>query len=120
MPLDPWGNTLVDDYERLCQEFGIEKIETVMDDTLKKNRYFRRCIIFGHLTRMAVWNLRKSWDRSLPTAEKLGRFAHAIMQLADAEQLLEQLPSVKQLSFSPGPLFAAAESTERTFDAVAF
>nr|MDO8118690.1 tryptophan--tRNA ligase [Candidatus Sigynarchaeota archaeon] len=48
MPLDPWGNTLVDDYERLCQEFGIEKIETVMDATLKKNRFFRRGIIFGH------------------------------------------------------------------------
>lgn len=48
MPLDPWGTSLVDDYERLCQEFGIEKIETVIDDTLKKNRFFRRGIIFGH------------------------------------------------------------------------
>ena len=37
-----------------------------------------RCIIFGHLTRMAVWNLRKSWDRNLPTVEKLELFAQSI------------------------------------------
>ncbi|MEX2681071.1 MAG: tryptophan--tRNA ligase [Candidatus Sigynarchaeota archaeon] len=48
MTLDPWGNALVDDYERLCKDFGIEKIETVMDEALKKNRFFRRGIIFGH------------------------------------------------------------------------
>jgi hypothetical protein len=34
-----------------------------------------RCIMFGHLTRMAVWNLREGWDRATPTTEKLKRFA---------------------------------------------
>jgi tryptophanyl-tRNA synthetase len=49
MSLDPWGTSLVDDYDRLCKEFGIEKIDDLlMDETLKKNRFFRRGIIFGH------------------------------------------------------------------------
>ncbi len=48
MALDPWGNGLVEDYERLCSEFGIEKVEDVMDSVLHQNRYFRRRIIFGH------------------------------------------------------------------------
>lgn len=79
-----------------------------------------RCIIFGHLTRMTVWKLRKGWDRSLPTAEKLERFAQTLTWLADPEQLLDHLTSSKRVSAPAGPLFATAESNERTRDAVAF
>lgn len=79
-----------------------------------------RCIIFGHLTRMAVWNLRKGWDAGLPTAEKLEQFAHALRKLADPEQVLDHLASHKRVSAPAGPLFAVAESNERIRDAVAF
>ncbi|HBY95562.1 MAG TPA: DNA methylase [Chloroflexi bacterium] len=30
-----------------------------------------RCIAFGHLTRLAIWQLRQSWDRAMPVEEKL-------------------------------------------------
>jgi putative DNA methylase len=30
-----------------------------------------RCLAFGHLVRMAVWNLRHSWNRDKPVEEKL-------------------------------------------------
>jgi len=46
-----------------------------------------RCVLFGHLTRMAVWNLRSQWDRSLKPAAKLEIFSKAIARLADAEQV---------------------------------
>lgn len=80
-----------------------------------------RCIIFGHLTRMAAWNLRNGWDQSRPTAEKLDRFAQAVRRLADPEQVLDAVvASGKQMSIPAGPLFATAESNERTGDVVAF
>ncbi len=79
-----------------------------------------RCIVFGHLTRMTVWNLREGWDRGLPTAEKLERFAKALTQLADLEHLLKLLASGERSRGPAGPLFAAAELNERTRDAVAF
>jgi adenine-specific DNA methylase len=79
-----------------------------------------RCIIFGHLTRMAVWNLRERWDRTITTSEKLERFAQAVVQIADPEQVLERLTSGKRVAATAGPLFAAAESTRRVRDAVAF
>ncbi len=80
-----------------------------------------RCIIFGHLTRMAAWNLRNDWDHSLPTAEKLDRFAQAVRRLADPEQVLDDVvASGKQMSIPAGPLFATAEANERTGDVVAF
>lgn len=79
-----------------------------------------RCIIFGHLTRMAVWNLRNGWDRSLPTQEKLLRFGQAVTALADPERLLDHLASGKRVSVPAGTLFAAADARERIGDAVAF
>jgi hypothetical protein len=79
-----------------------------------------RCIIFGHLTRMAIWNLRKAWDTKLPTAEKLKRFAEAVSALADPEELLKRLHSGRRPYTPSGPLFSAATALERTRDAVAF
>ncbi len=79
-----------------------------------------RCIIFGHLTRMAIWNLREDWHRTLRTGAKLERFAYAVSQLADPEKILEHLASGKRMSTPAGPLFAATELQTRTRDAVAF
>lgn len=79
-----------------------------------------RCIIFGHLTRMAVWNLRERWDRNVRTKEKLERFERAISKIADPEHLLEHLASGMPVSAPLGPLFVAAETEERIHDAVSF
>lgn len=79
-----------------------------------------RCIVFGHLTRMAVWNLRAGWDRSPPTFEKLALFGEAVSRLADPEQLVELLISGERSPAPAGPLFAAADSEERIRNAVAF
>ncbi|RME90372.1 MAG: DUF1156 domain-containing protein [Verrucomicrobia bacterium] len=86
----------------------------------KPSRGDTRCIIFGHLTRMAVWNLRKGWDSALPIGEKLDRFADALGQLADPEEVSACVVCDKRVSAPAGPLFAAAESRERARDAVAF
>jgi len=32
-----------------------------------------RCIFFGHVVRLAIWNLRNGWDRSLPIRQRLAR-----------------------------------------------
>lgn len=80
-----------------------------------------RCIIFGHLTRMAIWNLRKDWNTNLPTEVKLDRFAEAIRALADPEDLLKGLQQSPKTTPTPqGPLFSAATAKERREDAVAF
>jgi hypothetical protein len=79
-----------------------------------------RCIIFGHLTRMAIWNLRKHWDERLLTEKKLERFAEAVRALADPEQLLARLAERSPADSAYGPLFAVDETTKRVHDAVAF
>ena len=79
-----------------------------------------RCIVFGHLTRMAIWNLRKEWDPEQPVDKKLERFADAVSGLADPEELLDNLNAAPHESAPIGPLFSAATTLKRTRDAVAF
>jgi adenine-specific DNA methylase len=79
-----------------------------------------RCIAFGHLTRMGVWNLRPSWDDTLPTEAKLEVFRAAMDSLATVDELrsyLDQEPAVA--ATVPGGLFGQTER-EGFADAVAF
>ena len=46
-----------------------------------------RCIVFGHLTRIAVWELREAWDRSLSSAEKIAIFRGRMTGYGDPDQL---------------------------------
>lgn len=79
-----------------------------------------RCIIFGHLTRMAIWNLRSEWDPTLPTKDKLQLFADAVRALSDPEELLTWLKTAPATDAPAGPLFSAATTLTRIRDAVAF
>ena len=79
-----------------------------------------RCIIFGHLTRMAIWNLKEEWDAEQPIDEKLERFAKAVSGLADPEQLLDKLKTTPGSCAPAGPLCCPVATLQRTGDAVPF
>lgn len=53
-----------------------------------------RCIVYGHLTRIAVWNLRKSWDTSLPTAQRLELFTKMIFSIGDPQKIIDSFGAV--------------------------
>jgi adenine-specific DNA methylase len=77
-----------------------------------------RCIVFGHMTRMAIWNLRPHWDTTLSTMDKLGLFEKTLAGIGSYQSVIDALlardthiiPSVQGL-----PLFGRDER-----DAVAF
>ena len=46
-----------------------------------------RCIVLGHLTRMAVWRLRTTWDRLLCTAHKISAVCDSMTEYGDFEEL---------------------------------
>ncbi|MBK9444283.1 MAG: DNA methylase [Comamonadaceae bacterium] len=64
-----------------------------------------RCISYGHITRMAVANLRAGWDATLPTGEKLNAIKaamNAIALLDDVRAGLEETaPTTSQTSRWP-------------------
>ena len=46
--LDPWGTTVVDDYNHLYEEFGIQKFDSILPGIPEPSMYMRRGVIFGH------------------------------------------------------------------------
>jgi tryptophanyl-tRNA synthetase len=46
--LDPWGTTVVEDYNHLYEEFGIQKFDDLCSVVPNPNMYMRRGVIFGH------------------------------------------------------------------------
>jgi len=55
-----------------------------------------RCVAFGHLTRMAIWNLRKSWNPIMPAAARLERFADAIAEYGEPQSLIDAYAKLKR------------------------
>jgi tryptophanyl-tRNA synthetase len=63
--LDPWGTTVVEDYNHLYEEFGIQKFKPLLSKIPNPSMYMRRGIIFGH----------RDFDRVLETMTQGGDFA---------------------------------------------
>ncbi len=79
-----------------------------------------RCIAYGHATRMAIWNLRPTWDARRPTDEKLERFGDALASFGDLALVIERAHAMAPDQSRPGPLFAALPEEGRSHDAIAF
>ena len=70
-----------------------------------------RCIVFGHLTRIAIWHLHKKWKAALPTPERLERFNAAVAVYGEPAPLIDTLAKEAPpggLSADAGPLFTKA------------
>lgn len=78
-----------------------------------------RCVVFGHLTRMGIWELRPAWNAGLPTQERLARFAAAIAEYGDPQAVIDAIGRKTQL-----PATRVAEPTsnyeQEYLDAVSF
>ena len=68
-----------------------------------------RCIVYGHLTRMAVQYLRPGWKPELPTPKRLLRFREALTAAAgDAQTIIDGFIAERPALVLPktAPLFA--------------
>ena len=79
-----------------------------------------RCILFGHLTRGAVWRLRGEWNGSRPTANKIAALHDGMMRYGDPDEIA-RLAAVAEPD-DDLPLFApgTAPSGEGVHRAVSF
>ena len=78
-----------------------------------------RCIAFGHITRMAIWSLRRKWDVTRTTATKLAAIRAAMDALAIVDEVRVALDCAKTRSASGGALALNKKGREQA-DAVAF
>jgi hypothetical protein len=50
-----------------------------------------RCVVYGHMTRMAIWNLRSTWDVNAPTVERLRRVREEMNRVGDFQSVIDEL-----------------------------
>lgn len=70
-----------------------DDIENLRQAGLKETRGDVRCVIYGHLIRLSVWNLRHDWDKTKPVREKTALITAKIAEfggLGAVEKYLEE------------------------------
>ena len=70
-----------------------------------------RCVTYGHLIRLAVWHLRKEWDKKAPAAGKMLAVVEWLRKFggwSEVEKLLEDPNQSRSETF----LFAVREKTK--------
>lgn len=79
-----------------------------------------RCIAFGHLTRLAIWNLRESWDTDRSAAAKLERFGAALTAFGKPDDIVARVEASEVPPRDHGSLWEHSTKGERERDAVSF
>ncbi len=75
---------------RTTEEFATlvtDDLDNLRQGGLKPTRGDTRCIIFGHLVRMTVWNLRTTWSPALSVQQKLTAVVKHLTQLPQVDQI---------------------------------
>jgi hypothetical protein len=70
-----------------------------------------RCIAYGHLIRLAIWNLRKTWEKSVDINKRLARVSSWIKRFGSWAEIEKRLPKPED-SFRDSPLLEVREGLE--------
>jgi hypothetical protein len=79
-----------------------------------------RCIAFGHITRVAIWNLRPTWKSGLSTERKLAIFREAMDAIATLDDVKARIQNVTAATPATASDLFAQPETREAIDAVAF
>jgi len=96
------------------------ELSQLIEAGMKPRKGDIRCITFGHLTRLAIWNLRSNWDASLPTEAKLTLVAEQHRALGDPEEIATAAEMLDKPQPLFGTLFEHVIKDESKRDAITF
>jgi len=99
-----------------------DEVDALLAGGLNATQGDIRCIVYGHLTRLAVWHLRSDWNRDLPTNERMDVVRSWYRAFGGVDGTLAALDS----SFSKAPprqkwlLEGMMRETTEAYDAISF
>jgi len=70
-----------------------------------------RCIAYGHLIRLAIWNLRNVWDKTMSTSRRIAVIGNWLRDFGGWSEVEKRLNEPNGAA-SPEPFFAAREPSE--------
>jgi len=78
---------------------------------LKPTRGDARCIAYGHIIRLAIWNLRNAWAKDSPVREKIRFVADFVQSLGGALGVEKYLPNdLSRLAGRKGAMVRESEA----------
>lgn len=79
-----------------------------------------RCILYGHLTRLSVWNLRNKWHSNAPIDKKLALVAKNMHHYGEPSEILDSIDLKNLPQILTGPLFSNTSQDENRHEAFTF
>ena len=79
-----------------------------------------RCIVSGHLTRIAVWRLRSTWSRDQATARKIDALREQMTRFGDPDEIANSAVIAEPLQDLPLVAPVAARFQKGSHSAVSF
>jgi len=87
-----------------------EDLQNLRSGGLKPTVGDTRCIAHGHLIRLAIWSLRRGWNKKHKTATRIARVATWIQDFGGWAEV-EKSVNIARTAPEDAPLFAAHESS---------
>jgi hypothetical protein len=91
-----------------------EDIEHLRIGAVLPTRGDVRCLIFGHIIRLTIWQLRCTWDRDMPIKEKLAAVAGYIQNIGGPQSVEQCLGD--DLSYAPRYQRAIVREGQATYE----
>jgi len=86
------------------------ELDKLRDGNVKPTKGDMRCITYGHLIRLAIWSLRKSWDKSKPTTLRISNVESWLQNFGGWFEIEKNLVDTNSAA-TGAPLFAIHENT---------
>jgi hypothetical protein len=71
-----------------------------------------RCIAYGHLIRLAIWNLRKIWDKDADIKVRLSNVSSWLLKFGGWSEIEKYVAVELEYPLNDAPLFAVRERNE--------
>lgn len=99
---------------RQIAELVLHDLARLRKGGVKPTRGDARCVVFGHLIRLAIWRLRASWHSERPWQYKMARVREMILSLGGVQSVERLLPA--DLSIRAGSRSARAREADGQYE----
>ena len=77
---------------------------------VKPTRGDIRCVVYGHLIRLAIWSLRRNWNKNEPTTSRIAKVADWLQRFGGWAEVEHHMERIKGETTKDMPLFSVQES----------
>ncbi len=76
-----------------------------------------RCVVYGHLIRLAIWSLRLEWNKTEPTKSRIAKVKNWLHHFGSCEQVYDCMKGEKANTQRPLPLLFSVNENQAKYGA---